>query len=390
MKKDGFHHVAAWLKRARRAFTLIELLVVIAIIAILIALLLPAVQQAREAARRTQCRNNLKQIGLALHNYHDAFGQFPLNWDGSLPVWLKNQPGQGNVQVAAATRRESCISWISSALPYLDQAPLFNQLDATGLFRTPYNAGPPGSGLGYDHPIVRQLAQTQLSVILCPSNGQALIAGESGALFYFNSGSGWADGGGGGGTTYRGARTDYVGNMGFVWTGWKDCQDMLPVHGDGNINNSVQWSHQEWVNTYSEDWDNYPAVRGCFWARGSAKIAQITDGTSVTVAVFENHHWRLRNNPSRMNGSTAWVSPTASIDAADGRMNSDFTSNLHGHDENGWDQDPRCTGWTSIHTGGAHAVMADGAVKFVSENIDWRNVQKAITTGSGGETSPDI
>ena len=380
-----WQRMARW-RRAQRGFTLIELLVVIAIIAILIALLLPAVQQAREAARRTQCRNNLKQIGLGLHNYHDAFGMFPLNYDGSLPIFNK----QTSAQTSAAALAQSSKSWITAMLPYIDQAPMFQQLASTGLFETPYNAGPPGSNRGYDHPTVRRLAQTPLAVLMCPSNGQEAVSGEGSSLFYFNNGSGWADGGGGGGTRYIGARTDYCGNMGFVWTGWKDCVDMLPVPPDGTIN-TVQWSHQEWVTTYGEDWDNYPAVRGCFWARGSAKISQITDGTSNTVAVFENHHWRLRDNPSRMNVSTAWVSPTASIEASDGRMNTDFNSNLlHPRNDNTWDTDPRCTGWTSIHTGGAHAVMADGAVRFVSENIDWRNVQKAITTASGGERVTDF
>jgi len=385
MKK--WQQFAVMWKRARRAFTLIELLVVIAIIAVLIALLLPAVQQAREAARRTQCRNNLKQIGLALHNYHDAFGQFPLNWDGSLPY---NTNGPNNQTISAQTHRQSSISWISSALPYLDQAPMFNQLDATGVFKTPAVMGNPGSNIGYDHPTVRQLAQTPLAVLLCPSNGQQVVqSGNEGTLFYFSS-SGWADGGGGGGAPYRGARTDYCGNMGFVWCGWKDCNDMLPVHADGNINNSVQWSSPEWVNTYAEDWDNYPRVRGCFWTRGSAKIAQLTDGTSTTVAVIENHHWRWKDQPSAMNGSVNWISPNSSIEAADGRINTDYNSNLHGHNDHGWDKDPRCTGWSSSHTGGAHAVMADGAVKFVSENIDWRNIQKAITTGAGGESNTDF
>ena len=103
--------------RRRSAFTLIELLVVIAIIAILIALLLPAVQQAREAARRTQCKNNMKQLGLALHNYHDVYGQFPnafydpLNASGAL---------QNNT---------AAWSWGTMLLPYMDQAPAFNKLE---------------------------------------------------------------------------------------------------------------------------------------------------------------------------------------------------------------------------------------------------------------------
>src|SRR6187401_2658539 len=94
-------------ERIRRGFTLIELLVVIAIIAILIALLLPAVQQAREAARRSQCKNNLKQIGIALHNYHDTFNALP-------PGWVQ-------------TNRWG---WGTMVLPGLDQAPLYNSLSS--------------------------------------------------------------------------------------------------------------------------------------------------------------------------------------------------------------------------------------------------------------------
>ena len=97
----------------KRGFTLIELLVVIAIIAILIALLLPAVQQAREAARRSQCKNNMKQIGLALHNYHDVYNTFP-------PGYV----GQTDVSILAGY---GLWSWSALILPYIDQAPLYNQ-----------------------------------------------------------------------------------------------------------------------------------------------------------------------------------------------------------------------------------------------------------------------
>jgi prepilin-type N-terminal cleavage/methylation domain-containing protein len=111
----------------RSGFTLIELLVVIAIIAVLIALLLPAVQQAREAARRTQCRSNLKQIGLALHNYHDGANTFP-------PGWIGVTGGQTDVNGMNGW------GWASQLLPQLDQASLYNSLNFLVKVGDPVNA----------------------------------------------------------------------------------------------------------------------------------------------------------------------------------------------------------------------------------------------------------
>jgi prepilin-type N-terminal cleavage/methylation domain-containing protein len=96
--------------RARSAFTLVELLVVIAIIGTLVSLLLPAVQAAREAARRTSCRNNMKQLGLSLHNYHDVNNRFPSGWDADQP---EGEPGWG---------------WASAILPYMEQQNLYDRI----------------------------------------------------------------------------------------------------------------------------------------------------------------------------------------------------------------------------------------------------------------------
>src|SRR5690242_14988078 len=104
------------MKARHVGFTLIELLVVIAIIAILIALLLPAVQQAREAARRTQCKNNLKQLGLAMHNYLDVARQFPMGYGAQFTG-------------TAATVQDGNWAWGSFLLPYIDQAPLYSKLN---------------------------------------------------------------------------------------------------------------------------------------------------------------------------------------------------------------------------------------------------------------------
>ncbi len=369
------------MKRSRgpvSGFTLIELLVVIAIIAILVALLLPAVQQAREAARRSSCKNNLKQIGLALHNYHSTFGQFPLNYDGSLPLRNKISGAQINPVV-------SSISWITASLPYLEQAPLYDQLQGLGAFTYPYSTWQ--SGLGYGNPQVMNLALTVIPTLQCPSNSQAATtASNAGSFTYLNRG-GFADGGGGGGIRYPGGRTDYVGNLGFVHTGWKDV-------GSAAARNGARWVSPEWVGTFDEDWDDYTIYRGCFWFRGSAKIAQITDGTSNSIAVFENHHWRFtKRQPGRFARNATWISPINAVDTMNKRINSDNQTNGRG------DNDNRGSSMSSSHTGGAHCVMADGSVKFLSENISIGNagrdaapnnvyrsgVQLSLSTSGGGE-----
>ena len=127
---------------SRRGFTLIELLVVIAIIAVLVGLLLPAVQQAREAARRTQCKNNLKQMGLALQNYHDAFNTFPMGYCAALPY----------VDGASDTSRGW--AWSAAILPQLDQGPLYNLLN----FSQPVESS--------------TLIQTRIPAYVCPSDSQ--------------------------------------------------------------------------------------------------------------------------------------------------------------------------------------------------------------------------
>ena len=149
----GDVRMARFCKPPRRGFTLIELLVVIAIIAILVALLLPAVQQAREAARRTSCRNNLKQLGLALHNYHDVHRTFPAGYysyptrDGSGPAWARIDPQTWDAGPGWG--------WGTMLLPYVDQANVANQIDPEGQI--------------WDPAYTDQIA-TNLSVFRCPSS----------------------------------------------------------------------------------------------------------------------------------------------------------------------------------------------------------------------------
>jgi prepilin-type N-terminal cleavage/methylation domain-containing protein len=160
-----------------RAFTLIELLVVIAIIAILVALLLPAVQQAREAARRTQCKNNLHNIGLALHNYMDSFRVFPFG----------KGPSYQGVPVYARWSQHAMI------LPYIDQGPLYNTIDFNYGPETPGMAGvinfmPPSTNPGGQNAAA---SRALIPAFLCPSDPVAGTAGWPGANNYVGNQGGW-------------------------------------------------------------------------------------------------------------------------------------------------------------------------------------------------------
>ena len=336
----------------KRAFTLIELLVVIAIIAVLIALLLPAVQQAREAARRTQCKNNLKQLGLACHNYHDVFGQFPMNWynGDNQSQGDQNNPNYNN----------GSWSWVVMALPYMDQGPLYNSIAA---YFTVANGKVPNTGMNWNTPLngsvaPRQLAKSSIPGLVCPSNPQGSV--RTGQIIEPDNG-GWSapynDSAGG---------LDYVGNLGHIWGGWHDNANVpdFPAADNRFVRGS---SGTPWVN---ERWNNdNPAINGVFMYRGSRKISQITDGTSNTVMLYECHHWRGGNVKTDGRFYEAQdVANWASALGATGSMRNPI--NNRNPDWNLGSGDIRNFGPSSSHVGGIHVGLCDGSVRFVSENID--------------------
>jgi len=315
----------------RRGFTLIELLVVISIIGVLSALLLPAVQAAREAARRLQCKNNLKQIGLAIHSYHDALSVFP--------------PG-----------KKGCCwgTWLISVLPQLEQQSLFNSWNAWGN-NTPGLPGGYDQDLRYFGVANRTVTSTRIAAYLCPSDGQNAPIVET-----MN------------GLSYACTSQNYAVNFG------NTTQFQVDFQG-------IRFGGAPFVDIGSP----YAGLSHSDPGLRPVGLGALTDGVSNTllaseVVVGQGRDLRGFSWWGDAAGFETFLSPNSSFPDV-------LFSPYYCLDQS---PNPPCTGATtalpdnyaarSRHPGGVNVAMADGSVRFVSDSIHiqlWR----ALSTTRGGE-----
>ena len=318
----------------RAGFTLIELLVVIAIIAVLIALLLPAVQQAREAARRSQCKNNLKQIGLALHNFHDTYSRFP--------------PGAGNDMqpFGNAGGPQWGSSWMVYILPYIDQGPLYMRWDLT--------SGQSGYTNANNLALVNNLT---IPVFACPSSTITPF-GWNGATKMRVSYTGTAGAYSVSGNTNKNpfnvayqqgccnGAGSFASDNGLLFSGSKtnmrDCTD-------GTSNTFIV--HEE--SDYLRDINNVPIAAGKEYLNSGGIY-----GWTMGAAIAQNQAPSAWGDGRHFNCSTVRYGIN--------------TRGLSGTSTTGTNTDVGANfPISSQHVGGAHVLMTDGAVRFLSQNLSF-------------------
>lgn len=322
---------------ARRGFTLIELLVVIAIIAILIALLVPAVQKVRAAAARSECQNNLKQLGLGAHNYHGVYKKFPpgtnlpVSFSGSGPPKFTSPgpviPGQS-------------FSLFEALLPYIEQDNIYKQLNfvSAGTAGSQYNAGncnSPGAP-----------GSTPLSTFICPAD-----VVPQGLQTTFVSG----------GTTYY-----------FGFNSYGGCAGIRSYFGMDQL--------------------------GIFYINSSVRMNDILDGTSNTFLFGERFHKDPALDkiyPTKLIGQAAgwaWANTMGGYDYLFGAAQSiNWTVPVTVVADPGFIyQDDRMSTFGSGHSGGTNFCFADGSVRFLTDATDLTTVLQPLCTRALGEVVPNF
>lgn len=345
-------------KKNSRGFTLIELLVVIAIIAVLIALLLPAVQQAREAARRSQCKNNLKQIGLAMHNYHDTFNQFA-------------RPSSFSITLGSGLKFASGTSWCTAVLPYIDQAPSYNLYN---MDLSPYSAANAAAVVAV------------VPAFICPTVPRA----SNTQTMNIPAGVVLADGfpPTGAAVTLTGGSCDYDPPSG-VRAGFQQAA-VAQNPALANVGSRTGWA------TWTMRCLDLPTVSD---PGDGGKIRDITDGTSNTILMCElagrNELWRVGKKISApdpeaiaqaMVGSGNWACLFKGDSWVSGRLidGTELPDPPEGGPFAVNRSNVNTSGLYSWHVGGAHIALCDGTVRFISENISAATLS-SLVTAAGGE-----
>jgi prepilin-type N-terminal cleavage/methylation domain-containing protein/prepilin-type processing-associated H-X9-DG protein len=327
----------------RRGFTLIELLVVIAIIAVLIALLLPAVQAAREAARRSQCVNNLKQIGLGMHNYHDV--------NGSLPPGVK-----------------SCCwgTWILFMLPYVEQQALFNAWNFGGDYA--YYQGTYDSNFRYGGIYNLTVSSTRVNAYMCPSDGNNASLSNIGSTIA--------------GKSFLVTSQNYVVNFGNLHTAQPATYNNVPFLGapfadiDGRLSGVSTGTSGQYVfnfSTINDGLTNTLLASECIVGTGKGgpyNASYDLRGFSWWGSAASFVGWLLPNTtlPDVTESSAYCVYPYPNNPPC-----TQPTSSL-----------PKMNAARSRHPGGVNAAMADGSVKFFKNSINL-NIWRALSSTHGGE-----